>query len=431
MLKITKASTVVLIFYVLFYVQIWGDNHLILYGSAAVSVISMLIYCMRTGSLAYDRVPYGIWNNLIMVIYTIVTGLFVSVDFQVSFRSSITLFAFAAICIALCYASAEEGSFEWMLKALIALALLCSVYTITCGTSWSGYGVSMSATNNPHTLGAVLNLGVFSIAYLVRDKKKKLSLINATLIFLFTVVTIMCGSRKFLIANVLIEGIWAWAVVREEWKTGDTNRKIIIAFLIIIIACVAYYIIHTVYLNSDSYNRMQNTNDMGNQHRIMFYEESWKIFLDHPIFGGGLNQFSRRSTVATGNYAHSTYAEAIADFGFVGCVLYFTPIITVTYRIIKKALGSKRNYGDYLLLAFCLSELFIGTGQIFFLEFNHFIAWSIVFFYGQPDRNPMLTGPVQQAAKRGKYLRYGQLAMDSMQRNTPAREMDRTGKYFR
>lgn len=404
MLKITKISTAVLIFYILFYTQVWGDKHLILYGSAAVTVLSVAIHCIHAGSLEYGRVPYGIWNNLILVFYAVVTGFFVAVDFMTTLRMSITLLAFATVCIAMCYVSSVEGSFEWILKILIALALTCSFFTLFRGTEWSGYGVTMSAINNPHNLAAVLNLGLFSVTFLPRQKERKFSLISVALVLLFFIVTIRCGSRKYLLASALVVGIWAWAVVIEGWKSGDSNRRTITVFLLIAFIGAAFYIIRNVYLGSDSYQRMQDKMDTGSQSRILFYEKAWEIFLKHPIFGGGLDQFKYLS--GTGSYAHSTYAEALADFGFVGCVLYFTPIIATTCRIIGRVLKPDRNYSDYLLLAFCLSQLFIGTMQIFFMEFHLFLVWSILFFY---ERKPMESTsenlPVQQYAQRWKYIR--------------------------
>ena len=89
MLKVTKISATVLIFYVLFYLQVWGDNHLILYGSAMAVVLSMACYCILNGSLKYANVPYGIWNNLILAIYAVVTGFIIQADTMSILSSSI------------------------------------------------------------------------------------------------------------------------------------------------------------------------------------------------------------------------------------------------------------------------------------------------------------------------------------------------------
>ena len=119
----------------------------------------------------------------------------------------------------------------------------------------------------------------------------------------------------------------------------------------------------------------------GNQKRVRFYKQAWEIFLEHPFLGGGYDQFKYLS--GTGGYAHSTYAEAIADFGFVGCTIYFIPILYASYQILKKALLTERSFASLLMAALCIAELFLGAGQIFFMEFYHFLAWSILFFYSR------------------------------------------------
>ena len=393
-----------MIFYILFYLQVWGDNHLILYGSAAVVVLSMVIHCMREGTLKYDNVPYGIWNNLILAAYAVATGAFVAVDLMTTIRSAVTLMAYAVVCIAICYVSAEEKSFEWILKILVALALLCSLYTLFRGTEWAEYGITMSATNNPHNLAGVLNLGVFSMAYLCRDREKKLSFFSTVLILLFIFVTIRCGSRKYLLASTLLVGIWVWAIIKDGWKHGDANRKIAMVIVLFGFAGMAFFYFRNIFMGSDIYLRMQNNNDQGNQNRLWMYKLAWKIFLDHPLFGGGYDQF--RYWSGLGGYSHSTYAEAIADIGFVGCMLYFVPILSTSYRAFRRALNSGRSYGDYLLFAFCCSELFIGVGQIFFMEFHHFLAWTILFFYGRPvTDNKSGELPVQSYGRTCKYIR--------------------------
>ena len=381
MLKVTKLSATVLIFYVLFYLQVWGDNHLILYGSAMVIILSMGIYCIQHGILRYANVPYGIWNNLILAVYAVLTGFVIAADTMSILKSTVTLFAYAIVCIAICYTATEEGSFEWFLKVLVALALLCSVYTLFFGAEWVGYGITMSKTNNPHNLAGVLNLGIFATAYLRRDKEEKFSIISGILMTLFIFVTIKCGSRKYLVANALIVAVWAWAFLKDKWRSGDTNQRIITVLLLIVVTTAGYYITQNVFMSSDSYNRMHSNMDQGNQNRVWMYEQAWKIFLDHPVFGGGFDQFKYWS--GTGGYSHSTYAEAIADIGFVGCLLYFLPIMATFYRLFRRAINTEKSYGSYVLLAFCALELFIGVGQIFFMEFHHFLAWSILFFYDQ------------------------------------------------
>ncbi len=403
MLKITKISATILVFYILFYLQIFGDNHLILYGSAIITVLSMVIYCIRENYLDLNNVPFGVWNNLIMVAYSIIVGSFVAYNYSRILSSSVTLAAYSVVCIAICYVSYEEKSFNWVLNMLIALAGLSAVYAFFRGAVWEGYGKTLSLNNNPHFFAAVMNLGTFSIIFRIKDAEKRVSILWIVLIGFFLYSIIGCGSRKYLIATSLMLIVWIITSVKERWAKGDTQQKVTTILMLFCIAILVYFIYRRFYINSDSYSRMMDSDDLGNQKRILFYRKALEIFLDHPVFGGGYDQFRYWSGV--GGYAHSTYAEAIADFGFLGCVLYFSPIIYTTFYIIKKPFYCKMNYKSLQLLTFCIAELFIGVGQIFFMEFHHFVAWTILFYYSHEQVEIKEPTTLVKTPRTCKYIR--------------------------
>lgn len=403
MLNITKASATILIFYILFYLQIWGDNRLILYGSAGLTVLSMVAYWFHENHIDLRNVPFGVWNNLIMVAYSLAFGYFVAFNYNTVISSSITFAAYSVVCIAICYVSYKEKSFEWVLNTLIALAVLCALYALFFGTVWKGYGKTLSADNNPHFFAAVMNLGTFAIVYRIKEAKGKIPVLWTILVGLFLYSIVQCGSRKYLIATALMLVIWIFVSVKERWQTGNFEQRTAAVVIVLGIIVLAFIFYRRFYVNTDIYSRMTNEEDMGDQKRIEFYQKSFKIFVDSPIFGGGLDQF--RFWGGRGSYAHSTYAEAIADFGFVGCVLYFSPIIYASYQICRKALGSKKNYKSSQLLAFCIAELFIGLGQIFFMEFHHFIAWTILFYYSYEPAEMKASGNLIQSKRQYKYIR--------------------------
>lgn len=99
-------------------------------------------------------------------------------------------------------------------------------------------------TNNPNTLGVTMILGVFSIAYFAGTNYKKtiISFVIACWM-LYTVVN--CGSRKSLIAVVLIMALWAFSLYSETMRNGQIGAKIgIIAIIVGLIAVIAYYYLH-------------------------------------------------------------------------------------------------------------------------------------------------------------------------------------------
>ena len=403
MLKVTKASATILIFYILFYLQIWGDNRIILYGSAIVTVLSMVAYWFHENHIDLKNVPFGVWNNLIMVAYSLIFGYFVAFNYNTVISTSITFAAYSVVCIAICYVSNKEQSFEWVLNTLIALATLCAFYAIFFGAVWKGYGKTLSADNNPHFFAAVMNLGTFAIAYRIKEVKGRIPIIWTLLIGLFLYSIVQCGSRKYLIATALMLIIWVFVSVKERWQSEDFQQRTAAVFIFVGVIVLVYIFYRRFYMNTDIYSIMTNEEDMGDQKRIEFYQKALKIFTDSPIFGGGLDQF--RYWGGRGSYAHSTYAEAIADFGFVGCVLYFSPILYASYQIFRKAFGKQKNYRNSQLLAFCIAELFIGLGQIFFMEFHHFIAWTILFYYAYEPAKTKTSDNLIQTKREFKYIR--------------------------
>ena len=378
MIKVTKIAVIVVIFYVLMYVEIWGDNYIILYGASLITGCSLVGHWISDQQVDLKCVPYGIWNNLVMVAYSVITGTFAAFIYSELIDSCITYAAFSIICIAVCYVSAEEGSMDWLYKALIAIALASAFYMLTMGTVWKGYGRTLSSHNNPHVFSAVMNLGIFSAAYRCKKHDTKEAIVSGAMILLFFFCIAESGSRKYLLASAFVVGIWAMTQSTSIWKKNDTNQRIaLVAIIIMLIGLGAYYI-HNIFSNSLVYSRLQDNNDAGNVNRIMLYQKAIEIFKNNPIFGGGYDQFKYWSK--TGGYAHSTYAEAIADYGFAGSALYFIPMFYSVIRIFRNTINTNREYHSMLILAFCIIELFLGIGQVFFMESCHFVAWSIIFF---------------------------------------------------
>lgn len=359
--------------------QVWGDNHVVLYGSAIIIILSLGIYWLQTGYIDLSKVPYGVWNNIIMVIYALLTGIIVAFNYSTVISSSITFAAFSIVCIAISYVSSEEGSFDWVLHVLIILAIVCSIYALFRGVEWENYGKTLSLTNNPHTFAAVMNLGIFSVAYLNKYENNVYTLASTLLIIMFYYSIIECGSRKYLIASSCIICIWIWVSLKKRWETSDVQQRILLLLAIILVFIILLMFYRYVYLNSIASKRMMSDDDLGNQNRVLFYRRAWEIFKDRPLLGGGYDQFRYYSGV--NGFAHSTYAEALADFGSIGCMIYFSPLIYSTVRVINNAIFVNKDYKSILLMALCVAELFLGIGQIFFMEFYHFIAWTIIFYY--------------------------------------------------
>ena len=114
-------------------------------------------------------------------------------------------------------------------------------------------------------------------------------------------------------------------------------------------------------------------------------------FAEYPVFGIGLNQFAFWNPFH--QMAHSTYAEAFADWGTFGCMIYFTPVLIAFVSLIKIISAEKKDtYVPRIVLGLFALELFLGVGQAWFFEIEHLIAWTLLYYLidemtGKPKKN--------------------------------------------
>ena len=193
---------------------------------------------------------------------------------------------------------------------------------------------------------------------------------------LFFYVIILTGSRKALISCGLLCIIWLITFVKDTRKLADRREKklkftlLFAALVISVIYFVKYY------ANTASFERLQNLLAGGSSIRKEMYREAVDLFKTSKFFGIGFNQFRVHSIFRT--YAHSTYAELLADGGIFGCIIFFYPVIKTGLVLVKK-LRKSPSYQMGMLLALFLVEIFLGTVVIYLYDFVSLLIWTILY----------------------------------------------------
>lgn len=377
---IAKLGIIVYIFYICWYMPSFGDRRIILYGTALISCLWMIIDLIINEEKIDSLFPYGILNNFVMCIYSILTGMFVARNLIVLFSQVKTYFAFSSMCLVCCYISKKEKSIDWIAKTFVAVSTVCCLHVLTHGFYKNGYGYVLSEKNNPNSLGLILNVGIFSVAYLC---KENLISIMTSIAFasLFAYCIIGCGSRKCLIGAVMMCLFWMLPMISNVMREHTLVEK---ALILILLACLIFIVIcflRQSYLNSDSFKRMQSLgrNEGSSTLRKYYYETAIKAFLEHPLFGIGFSQFIFYNS--QNSYSHSTYAESLACWGGLGSLVYFGPMIIAVYRLCKLIIQNSNGYRSKMVMALVFLELFLGAGTIFFYNAEHIIAWAMIYLY--------------------------------------------------
>ena len=374
--KIGQFSISILVVYYMWYNERYGHNTLIVYGSFLLMCVCLLIDLFEDGEISFGDYHIGIWGNFAIVLYSFVTGFFVAYSQSALLESLKLVLQYSVIAFATYHFSKKsENNLNWFLITVNFAALLSCYSLINHPVELISGRFSISLLNNPNTLGFMLVIGIFSIVYRFKADIKWLFFYSPQL-FIMVYGIIRTGSRKALIAAAALLFLWVIEVLKE-FNSQDGRKSIFLGIFFAIIVIVGVRYTASVYSQSEVAFRMESMlDDKSNGNRMNFYRIAWRIFKEKPFFGGGLDQFKYWSGI--GGYSHSTYAEAIADFGLFGCVMYFFPIAESGFRLVRK-INDDEKYQKRIVLALWVVEMFMGIGQIFFIDIMHFLAWTVIF----------------------------------------------------
>lgn len=379
--KISKISIYIFLFYVLLFVYLVGNKLIVLYGSILVATACILYEIVRNKEDVRSFCPYGVLVNIIMCLYSILVGIFIARDQSVLISTIKTYASFSIVCFDICYITKKEKKIEWLLDCIIILCIINSVYIILRGTFVSGYGYVLTSRQNPNMLGLMMDLGVFAIAYkAMRNTKNRIIYYCLALLFLYTII--QCGSRKCLISALIIGLFWFFTIAQQIWNRSIQAKVAVIIVILLLAVAIRYYYIN-FYINTYSYNRMEKlgstVSGSSSQVRTLYYQFALDYFFEEPIFGIGLGQFAVWNPYH--GYAHSTYAEALANWGFVGNAIYFIPMFWLGFKLLISSFNGPDKKVSKILLGLWIMEIFLGVGQIWFYEIEHMIAWTLAFLY--------------------------------------------------
>lgn len=381
MSKFTKICCVIFVYYALWFRHSYSENHIILYGCVFGAIGCMILDILITNRDFRDICPAGVTINLIMCIYSVITGIGVALRYEFLLSQIKTYATFSCICIAICYVSKCEGSIDWIINTILSVCLVIAFYTMFKGYYIKGYGYVLGPEHNPNQLGLLMDVGIFGLAYKTHNKSKKIPrYILVALIYLYAIIN--CGSRKTILAAAIILILWLLPLFQKLWREAGTERRIMLVLLSGLVIAGAVYYITVQYINTDSFQRMQMLGDDdidgSSRNRILYYQYAVDYCAEHPVFGIGYSQFVLWNPYR--QMAHSTYAEAIADWGVIGSLIYFIPVIIASVTIVRLSFGEGDRYIPRILLALLAMELFLGIGQVWFYALEHLFAWTLIYY---------------------------------------------------
>ncbi len=237
----------------------------------------------------------------------------------------------------------KEKNCGFLVSAILILSMLSIVIALQ-RNQYIFNRLVISGTSNANTLGNLCIIGACTSLYIAITKRKGwIVLLLCAPIIIHT--AILTASKKAVLIIIIL------IVLYIMFRLRDWIRK---HFIQVCVGALALGVIYWVNRNNITealiattlYSRVLNAESLD-AGRITLYENAYRIFLEHPIFGVGYQCYQ----LAGGTiYAHSAYAEVLAGTGIIGFLLWFVFYI----RIFSKSVFAVHKKRSDLVFLWCL-----------------------------------------------------------------------------
>lgn len=246
----------------------------------------------------------------------------------------------------------EEDKIDFVLNALIwgGLILAFRLILVTPANvwlSWQRLGEAIGSNSNDVGNKAAIS-AIIALCMAKRNQRKK-RIVYYTAFAILSAIVLFSGSRKALIAVV------ASIILLNTIGLRD-KRKIIFAVVIVgaLLALGYHFLMTNEVLYATIGRRIETMIEVlfhggSEKHSIDLREQYIQVALnlikEQPFFGVGLGAFQYVS--GFGVYSHCDYTEVACSYGIIGAIIYYLPMVSMTY---KYTVLRKKSDKDYMFL---------------------------------------------------------------------------------
>ena len=279
------------------------------------------------------------------------------------------------------YICMREGSLTFCARTIVIVMVLGVIHALTNIDSFN-QRLALSETGNANVFGHNAVLGVCMIPLAFKNDTRIKKVLHIGLVILFTTAVMVSASRMSFIVLVGYLGIYLLVIAPRSLRPSRFSWSV--RFLGVLgVAIVALYFISgslTDTLIIDRMYELFNVLDTGKgdgEARIYLYEEAWKLFSQHPIFGVGYANFA---PIHGGVYSHSTYAEILSCTGLMGSVPFACYYWYISKELRKGVLldnAQRLNINHHLVLVF-VALLLLGIGELLIYKIKYFVIFGVL-----------------------------------------------------
>ena len=378
------------------YVLILFFPILIILGPVALNIFSIIfsLYAIVNYKNFFKLKVFNL--EILIFFFTFIIFIFPydSINFENSFSKYLAFIRFILMLFGLIFFFEKENKDRKFLARIyktyiliLTIIIIDVLYEFYFGSNILGFSSSYkgriaSFTNDELIIGFIFS--ILALSTLVFIYKNNTNLKFLFIIIIFLIISFLIGERSnFIKLTTLIMLFYLVNIKNFNFKSFLFKIIIIITLLISFLE-----ITKNTYQGKKIYSTFNNLisfkenkislnikKEFLNTRHAAHYMTAYKIFLDYPVFGIGINNFYQESSKkkykienysSSSNHPHQIYLEIISEVGLFGLVYFLLIFFYPIYISLKKVLKSKEiNLISHLLLHIFFIFPILPSGSFF------------------------------------------------------------------
>jgi O-antigen ligase len=243
-------------------------------------------------------------------------------------------------------------------------------------------GRFVGTMENSNALAIAMIYSVFlSIIYLIEIKTLRWNIAININIFVSLYIILVTLSRKGFLAGSFLFLLYITSLTSSKYRTVAAVISVLIIFYLAFFSDIFLNVEDAYVKMGDRFEGLTSLDyfesrdyDASVEERVYFVESGWKMFLEKPVIGWGINTFL---IFHDGKYAHNNYIELLVGTGIAGMTLFYIIYLIVLLDIFKFLSGRVRLYFLALFLFILIMDFSLVSyySRLYFM----FVVFSVLY----------------------------------------------------
>ena len=228
--------------------------------------------------------------------------------------------------------------------------------------------------DNPNAIGVYSLIGISTSLYLILFYKNKCRFFLFLPLGTMLLVGLTTGSKSFLISLLFIVLIFLFFKLK--------NHKLVFLLVVIGVIGLSVLLLSLPFMSTirDRLVKAFGTlfgggtkMDPSTVERFLWMDYGFYLGSKNLIFGYGSKGFATFSGVGT--YAHSNFSEVLCDFGVIGFLLFYAPLVVLLFKCL-----TNKKIDNVFVISFILFYFIAGFSSVYYYKKIYYLILALLYY---------------------------------------------------